>query len=90
MGYDGHTIYRVYLKDQKKVIWVKNLRIFEDYESRISTELPDYSEGTPTFQGFLLVDNDNKQLEDLHSTHAGRKAKGVEKANQSLSPHNKG
>ena len=68
VGYDGHTIYRVHLKRQKKVIRVKDLRIFEDYESKPSTDLPDYSEGTPTFQGFLLADNDDEQLEDLHST----------------------
>ena len=89
VGYDGHTIYRVHLKDQKKVIRVKDLRIFEDYESKFSTELPDYSEGTPTFQGFLLADNDNEQLEDLLLTRVGRKAKDAEIANQSPPPRNK-
>ena len=48
VGYDGHTIYRVYIKDQKKVIRVKGLRIFEDYETKTSTDLPDYDE-RPTF-----------------------------------------
>ncbi|MCJ1346413.1 hypothetical protein MMC31_004629, partial [Peltigera leucophlebia] len=81
VGYDGHTIYQVYLKDQMKVIWVKDLCIFQDYESKFSTELPDYSEGTPTFQGFLLADNNDEQLEDLHLTRAGQKAKDAEKAN---------
>ena len=90
VGYDGHTIYRVYLKDQKKVIQVKNLRIFKDYKSKFSTELPDYSKGTPKFQGFLLADNDNEQLEDLHLTRAGQKAKDAEIANQSPPPGNKG
>ena len=90
MGYDGHTIDRIYLKDQKKVIWVKDLHIFEDYESKFSTKLPDYSESTPTFQEFLLADNDNEQLEDLYSTRAGRKAKNAEIANQSSPPRNKG
>ncbi len=61
VGYNGHIIYRVYLKDQKKVIRVKDLRIFEDYATKSSTGLPDYSESNPTFQGFLLADNDNKQ-----------------------------
>lgn len=84
VGYDGHTIYRVYLKDQKKVIRVKDLRIFEDYASKASTELPDYSEGTPTFQGFLLADNDDeKEEDDMHSTHAsGRKVLDDERAKQ--------
>ena len=90
VGYDGHTIYRVHLKDQKKVIQVKDLRIFEDYESKFSIELPDYSEGAPTFQGFLLADNDDEQLEDLYSTRVGQKAKDAEKANQSPPPRNRG
>ena len=68
---------------------MKNLRIFEDYKSKFSTELSDYSTGTPTFQGFLLADNDNEQLEDLHSTRTGRKAKDAEIANQSPLPRNK-
>ncbi len=49
VGYNGHTIYRVYLKDQRKVIRVKDLRIFEDYATKSSTKLPDYSESNPTF-----------------------------------------
>lgn len=49
VGYDGYTIYRIHLKDQKKVIQIKNLYIFKDYESKFFTKLPDYSEGTSTF-----------------------------------------
>ena len=71
VGYDGHTIYQVHLKDQKKFIWMKDLCIFEDYKSKFSTELPDYSKDTPTFQGFLLADNDDEQLEDLLLTYVG-------------------
>lgn len=33
VGYNGHTIYRVHIKEQNKVIRVKDFRIFEDYES---------------------------------------------------------
>ena len=39
VGYDGHTIYRVHIKEQNKVIRVKDLRIFEDCESYRSAEL---------------------------------------------------
>lgn len=49
IGYDGHTISKVYIKEQKKVIWVKNLRIFEDYKVKKSTNLPDYFDNLPTF-----------------------------------------
>lgn len=40
VGYDGHTIYSVHLKDQKKVIQVKDLCIFEDYKYKLFIELP--------------------------------------------------
>lgn len=90
VGYDGHTIYRVHLKDQKKVIRLKDLCIFEDYESKTSTKLLDYSEGIPTFQGFLLADNDDEKLEnDLHSPRAGRNAPDAEKAKQSTPSRNR-
>ena len=90
MGYNSHIIYRVHLKDQKKIIQVKDLCIFENYESKFSIELLDYSESTPTFQEFLFADNNNKQLEDLFLTCIGRKVKDVEIANQFLPPCNKG
>ena len=74
VGYDGHTIYRVQIKDQKKVIQVKYLRIFEDYKTKASSELPDYNEGKPTFQGFFTEDKDEKRSEELTSTcDKGRK-----------------
>lgn len=44
IGYNGHTIYRVHIKDQKKVIWVKNLCIFKDYKIKTSIVLPNYNE----------------------------------------------
>ncbi len=67
-GYNGHTIYRVHIKDQKKVIRVKNLCIFEDYKTKASIELPDCNEGKPTFQGFLSEYNDEERSEELTST----------------------
>ena len=74
MGYDGHTIYWVHIKDQKKFIRVKELCIFEDHETKTSTELPDYDGGKPTFQGFLSEDNDEERSEELTNTcDKGRK-----------------
>ena len=69
---------------------MKDLRIFKNYKSKFSIKLPDYSESTPTFQEFLLADNDNEQLEDLHLTCTGQKAKDVEIINQFSLPRNKG
>ena len=76
VGFDGHTIYRVHIKDQNRVIRVKDLRIFEDYESKGSTELPDYSESPSTFQGFLHTDNDDEEQE-LPVPRASRKVKNA-------------
>lgn len=58
VGLDGHTIYRVYIEEQAKVIRIKDLRIFEDYEPKEATDLPTY-EKTPTFRGFPAGDNDD-------------------------------
>ncbi len=77
VGYDGHTIYRVYIKSQKKVILVKNFCIFEDYETKATTELSDYNEGTPTLQGFLFEDNDEEET-GLLSPYESRKVKNTE------------
>lgn len=68
VGYDDHTIYWVYIKNQKKVIKVKDLCIFEDYETKTSTELPDYNNNRLTFQGFLSEDNDEERSKKLLST----------------------
>ena len=81
VGYDGHTIYWVYLKDQKKVIWMKNLCIFEDYESKFSTKFFNYSEDMLTFQEYLFTNNDNKQLKDLYLTCKYQKTKNAEISN---------
>lgn len=63
VGFDGHTIYRVYIEEQSKVIRIKDLRIYEDYKSKNLTDLPTYEE-TPTFQGFPADDNDDIEPED--------------------------
>lgn len=60
VGYDGHTIHRVHIKDQNKVIRVKDLRIFEDFANKPSTSLPNY-EDKPTFEGFLLADGEDSE-----------------------------
>ena len=83
VGFDGHTIYRVHIKDQNKVIQVKDLRIFEDYETKESTELPDYSESLSTFQGFLHTDEEKER--ELPVPQAGRKVKNAREEEQSSS-----
>lgn len=57
VGYGGHKIYRVFIREQDKVIWVKDLQIFEDTSEKASTSLPNF-EGKPTFEGFLAIDRE--------------------------------
>lgn len=42
MGYDGHSIYRVFLEDDTKLIRVKDLRIYEEATSKNKTSVPTY------------------------------------------------
>lgn len=84
MGYDSHTIYQVYIKDQNNVIWVKIFYIFEDYKIKASIKILNYNEGKPTFQGFFSSDNDKKS-EKLMSTYD--KSKEVENIKGKQSTH---
>lgn len=83
VGYNGHTIYRVYIKDQEKVIWVNYLCTFENYGNKSSTKLYYYNKGTLIFQGFLFTNNDNEQIENvMYLTCAkGRKILDIKKTN---------
>ena len=82
VGYDGHTIYRVHIREQNKVIRIKDLRIFEDYEAKTSTELPEYK-NTPTFSGFLLSDDDDEATSDTQMLDVGRKVNNATGASES-------
>lgn len=63
VGFDGHTIYHVYLEEQLKVIRIKNLWIYKDHIPKDFTNLPIY-EKTSTFQGFQADDNDDEVFKD--------------------------
>ena len=87
VGFDGCTIYRVYIKNQNKVIRVKDLQIFEDYGTKKSTELPDYSESLSTFQCFFYTDEEEERK--LPVPQAGRKVKNAREKEQSSSESRK-
>ncbi len=55
VGFNGHTIYKVHIKDQNKVIRVKDLRIFEDTSVKANSTLPDFNE-KPTFDATQIPD----------------------------------
>ena len=48
VGFDGHTIYHVHIEKQNRVIRVKDVRIFENTETKKNTSLSSY-EDEPTF-----------------------------------------
>lgn len=57
VGFDGHTIYRVHIEEQGKVIRVKDLRIYEDTSAKQHSTLPDF-DGKPTFDGIQQTDEE--------------------------------
>ena len=42
LGYDGHTIYRVYLPDEEKIIRIKDLRIEENADGKADSHVTSY------------------------------------------------
>lgn len=70
---------------------MKDLQVFEDNETKTSTDLPNYNDA-PTFQGFFLADEDEACNPENQATHmqkaaivttplfrAGRKVKPISK-----------
>ena len=57
VGFDGHTIYRVHIEEQNRVIRVKDLRIFEHPSAKTISALPDF-DGKPTFDGVQLSEEE--------------------------------
>ena len=49
ISYNGHIIDQVHIREQNQVIRVKNLHIFEDYKSKVATDLLDYKNGALIF-----------------------------------------
>lgn len=68
IGYDGHTIYYVYIKDQKKIIKIKDFYIFNNFKIKVSIELFDYNNEL-IFQG-IFYKNNNKRLKELSNIYA--------------------
>lgn len=51
------------------MIQVKDLQVFEDNKTKSFTDFLDYKD-TPTFQSFLLVDNNNtRNFENVNMCH---------------------
>lgn len=58
----------MHIKEQNKIIRVKNLRIFDNYENKTAIDLLIYNENTLIFQEFLLEnDNYNDKKENMQA-----------------------
>lgn len=54
LRYDGHTIYKGFIQKQNKVIWIKNLQIFEHIRKKTSIFLSNF-EKNPIIKGFFAI-----------------------------------
>lgn len=77
VGYDGYTTHRVHIIDQNKVIQVKNLQIFKNFEIKPHISFQDY-ENKPTFEIFLLKDEKISKNRTTALLQLGQKVKNVE------------
>lgn len=77
VGFDGHTIYRVYIEGQNKVIRVKNLKIFYDITSKLTIIFPN-------FEGKLIFDK--VQISDEQVPFDKTSASDEKKANTRRPP----
>lgn len=49
----------MYLKDQRKVIQIKDFRIWEDYNYKLSTQLPYHKKSTSTSRVRKVIDTES-------------------------------
>lgn len=61
VGYDKYIIYRVFIQKEDKIIWIKNLQIFEDTSEKVSIILSNFKRKS-TFKSFLITNQKNNSL----------------------------
>lgn len=68
MGYDCHITDKVYIKDLREVILIKDLQIFKNYKTKTFIKLLNYNKRKLTCQDFFSKNYDKKSKE-LMSTY---------------------
>lgn len=58
VGFDGYTIYKIYIEEQNKVIRAKHIRIFKDIIAKIYSFLSNFDKKL-TFNRVQLSDSKN-------------------------------
>lgn len=56
--FHDYTIYKIYIEEQNKVIWVKNLQIFKDIISKVTISLLDFDK-KPIFDGVQIPNKES-------------------------------
>lgn len=74
MGFDGHTIYKVYIEDQNKVIQVKDLQICKDITFKATMFLSDFDRKS----NFNKIQIPNKQIPS-NKSNISKKEKNPQK-----------
>lgn len=56
VDYNSYTIYKIYFKNQRKIIYIKDFCIFEGYRSKFFIQLSEYNIDTPLLKiSFLQI-----------------------------------
>lgn len=84
MIFDSHSIYRILVNKQNKVIKVKNLQIFEDISAKTRLSLPNF-DGKPIFDEVQLSNTKKERLLSRFMTSKD-KNKNNEHCQKSMSP----
>lgn len=72
VGFNRYIIYKVHIKDQNKVIRVKNLQIFEDISTKANSTLLDFDK-KPIFDVIQILDK--QDLSNKNSASKDKKTK---------------
>ena len=79
VGYDAHTIYRVYLPDEQKIIRIKDLKIVENADVKAESQLASY-DAIIASQGDMGGDT---AISPLNSPHSSPTSPGIQPTSSS-------
>lgn len=94
MGFDNHTIYKIYIEDQKKVIQIKNLQIYKDITFKATTSLLSFDK-KPTFDGIQILDEQtpsdesSTSKEEKNTQKQSTKRQAKSRAERTIKPTSK-
>lgn len=63
MSFNKQILYKIYIIDQNRVIWIQNLQTFKDYKEKIFIKLSDYFESIFKFSNLNYIGDNIKKKE---------------------------